>query len=182
MVRRVFFAWCIGRDSFGAKCAKENGCRWSSAALGRALCCHCRRFFPLFPIINDEKRDRLGRERSKWWVVPGGGATSRALRDKNGEKIDQDACCQLINNRPTVRDLSDFFFQFFFLLCLSSLSSVEFPEGIMTRYWYDQNSLLKLNRWRCKKRPRNLIGWTRTKISLPIGRQIFRLWNSLANQ
>ena len=53
---------------------------------------------------------------------------------------------------------------------------------LVTRYWDDANSLLKLNRWRCEKRPKNPIGWIRTKISLPIGRQIFRRWNLLVNQ
>ena len=34
----------------------------------------------------------------------------------------------------------------------------------------------------CETRPKNSIGWFGQKISLPIGRQFFRRWNSLVNQ
>ena len=50
-----------------------------------------------------------------------------------------------------------------------------FPEGIMTRYWYDQ-------RWRCEISPQNLIGCIRTKSRFRLAGKVFRRWNSIVNQ
>ena len=49
-------------------------------------------------------------------------------------------------------------------------------------FFTGSDSLLKLNRWHCEKRPKNPIGWILTKISLLIGRQILWRWNSRVNQ